>query len=154
MLRYLVSLSCQLPLSIYFIHFWSTDIFSTILKQILKELAAMSLAFCMKLDKNIGVPQWHQLLAFIYLCAHCCHQKRICIVWAPFWNLERMSVSSKWKKAFFCQGKLPLEDKSWCSRHRWSTCDAWQHIWLGCFLEERGSTCHNDSLPSIPAWDV
>lgn len=38
--------------------------------------------------------------------------------------------------------------------HRWSTCDAWQHIWLGCFLEEKHSTCHNDSLPSIPACNV
>lgn len=34
---------------------------------------------------------------------------------------------------------------------RWSTCDAWQHIWLGFFLEEKHSTCHNDSLPSIAA---
>lgn len=65
--------------------------------------------------------------------------------------LEKNVSVFKMVQSIFCQGGLPREDKSGCSVHRWSTCDAWQHIWLGCLLEERRSTCHNDSPPSILA---
>lgn len=69
-----------------------------------------------------------------------------------FWNPERICLQNGEK--CLCQRKLPLEDKSWYSVHRWSTCNAWQHIWFGCYFEERCSTCHNDSLPSTLACNV
>jgi len=37
------------------------------------------------------------------------------------------------------------------SVHRWSTCDAWQHIWFYCSGEERSSSRHRDSLYSTSA---
>lgn len=153
MFSHFVPLNCQrkLPLSTNIIHSRSTNMFCTILKQILKEKATV---ICMmhETEQNYrcllvkAAPSLHQL------CEHCHHQRKICIFWTCF-GTQKEYVSSKWWKCL-CQGKLPLGDKSWYSVHRWSTCNAWQHIWFGCYLEERYSTCHNDSLPSTPACNV
>lgn len=72
---------------------------------------------------------------------------------SPFWNLERTSMSSKWWKAFL-PGKAFPGIQILVSVLRWSTCNAWQHIWFSSILEERYATCHNDSLPPIPASNV
>lgn len=120
--------------------------FSTILKQILKELAAISLAFCMQLDKNIGAPQRSQLLAFIYCVEFAFYE--------PILELGKNVNVFKMLKCFLVRESFHWKTNLGCSVHRWSTCNAWQHIWFGCSLEGSLSACHDDSLPSVPACGI
>lgn len=126
--------------------------FSTILKPISRELAAMSFACCMQLNKNMGVPQRSQLPAFIY-CAYTVAIKEEFAFYEPILENGKKSVSSNWWKTSLPR-KASTGRQILLFVHRWSTCDAWQHIWFGCFIEEKRSTCHNDSPPSILACNV
>lgn len=155
MFSYFVSLSWQrkLPLSTNVLYSISTDVFHYFKANLEGICSYIICILHATAQKHGGGPSVKPTPSFHLLCALCCHQRRICILWAHFGTWKECQCLQNGEK-LLCQGKLPLEDKSWCSVHRWSTCDAWQHIWFGCFFEEKHSTCHNDSLPSTPAHNV